>query len=130
VTRASSRRSSPATSGFDPSTPPGLTLPREEDLPRDGGEIERSGIFGRLLIERVGWEQTYTTKEYLGSLMTYSGHRALQRDARESLLDCISGLIDGKFGGRITKRYLFELAMAPRIASTGPGRASLEAPVE
>ena len=49
-------------------------------------------------------------------LMTYSGHRALERDAREDLLDCISGLIDSRFGGMVTKRYLFELAMASRVA--------------
>lgn len=111
---------------FDPSTPPGLRLPREEDVPQGGEEIKRSGMFGRLLIERVGWEEMYTTQEYLRSLMTYSGHRALKRDAREGLFECISGLIDSRFRGRITKRYMFELAMASRAPSPAHGRSPME----
>jgi SAM-dependent methyltransferase len=55
---------------FDPSTPPGLRLPREAAVPPGDREIEGSGMFGRLLVERVGWEHTYTTQEYLRSVMT------------------------------------------------------------
>ncbi len=50
-------------------------------------------------------------------LLTYSGHRALDPAAQASLLDCIAGLIDSGYGGRITKRYLTELRVA---ATVGP----------
>jgi hypothetical protein len=45
-------------------------------------------------------------------LRTYSGHRALAPAARAALLGCIAELIDGRFGGQITKRYLTELRVA------------------
>ncbi|CAM5598960.1 Methyltransferase type 11 OS=Streptomyces antimycoticus OX=68175 GN=SSPO_097970 PE=4 SV=1 [Streptomyces antimycoticus] len=49
-------------------------------------------------------------------LRTYSGHRALPPQAREGLLECIAGLIDRRYGGRVTKRYLTEL----RVSRTVP----------
>jgi SAM-dependent methyltransferase len=106
---------------FDPATPPGVRLPSEDEIPLGGDEITRTGMFGRVLVKRVGWERAYTTREYVRLLMTYSGHRALKHRARHGLLECITRLIDSQFGGRITKRYLFELAMAPRIASSARG---------
>jgi hypothetical protein len=48
-------------------------------------------------------------------LLTYSGHRDLDPAAQASLLDCIAGLIDSGYGGRITKRYLTELRVAPDV---------------
>jgi hypothetical protein len=63
---------------------------------------------------RYEWELPYTTAGYLQVLLTYSGHRALDPAAKAGLLDCIANLIDGGYGGRITKRYLTEL----RVAST------------
>jgi hypothetical protein len=35
--------------------------------------------------------------------------------ARRGLLDCIARLIDERYGGRITKRYLTELRYARRV---------------
>lgn len=48
-------------------------------------------------------------------LRTYSGHRALPAPARDALLACLAGLIDGRHGGRIVKRYLTELRIARRL---------------
>ncbi|MDX3505167.1 hypothetical protein PV689_24895 [Streptomyces sp. ATCC51928] len=42
----------------------------------------------------------------------YSGHRALPDAARNGLLACVAGLIDGRYDGRVTKRYLIELAVS------------------
>lgn len=47
-------------------------------------------------------------------LLTYSGHRALRPDARTGLFDCITHLVNARFGGRVTKRYLTELRVARR----------------
>jgi SAM-dependent methyltransferase len=49
-------------------------------------------------------------------LLTYSGHRALDPPARAALLDCIAHLIDTAHGGRVTKRHLTELRVAPTLA--------------
>jgi len=48
----------------------------------------------------------------LDLLNTYSGHRALEPARRIPLLECIGKLIDGSYGGQITKRYLSELQVA------------------
>lgn len=97
---------------WDPTTEPGLRLPEAADVPFDAVELERSGRFGPAVFRRYEWDQPYTTAGYLDVLLTYSGHRALPDDARRGLLDCIAHLIDGRFGGRIAKRYLTELRVA------------------
>jgi hypothetical protein len=48
-------------------------------------------------------------------LLTYSGHRDMDPDTQTGLLDCIARLIDTRYGGRITKRYLTELRAAPTV---------------
>jgi SAM-dependent methyltransferase len=47
-------------------------------------------------------------------LLTYSNHRALPPAARNGLLTCIANLIDKTYNGRITKRYLTQVAIAHR----------------
>lgn len=49
----------------------------------DTDEIDASKLFERVEIRRVGWESSYTAEEYERLLMTYSGHRALERLDRE-----------------------------------------------
>lgn len=105
---------------FDPATPPGLRLPAAADVDTSdhADEVARSGRFGPVDFRRYEWDLTYTTAEYLAVLRTYSGHRALQPEVREGLLECIAGLIDRRYGGRVTKRYLTEL----RVSPTAPAR--------
>lgn len=85
------------------------------DLPLDSAELDRSGRFGPAAFRRYEWDRPYTTDTYLAVLRTYSGHRALAPAARHGLLDCIAHLIDSRYGGRITKRYLTELRAARRV---------------
>ncbi|MDO0909401.1 class I SAM-dependent methyltransferase [Streptomyces sp. DT2A-34] len=103
---------------FDPHTTPGLRLPAAADVDTSdhADEVARSGRFGPVIFRRYVWDLTYTTAEYLAVLRTYSGHRALSPQAREGLLECIAGLIDRRYGGRVTKRYLTEL----RVSRTAP----------
>jgi hypothetical protein len=83
-------------------------------------ELERgarpSGCFGPASFRRYQWDQPYSTDGYLDLLPTYSGHRALDRPARDRLLACIARLIEDAHGGTITKRYLTELRIAHRLA--------------
>ncbi|NEC24713.1 class I SAM-dependent methyltransferase [Streptomyces parvus] len=101
---------------FDPATPPGLRPPAagEVDNSDHAEEVARSGRFGRTVFRRYERDLTYTTAEYLDVLRTYSGHRALPDAARSGLLACVAGLIDGRHGGRVTKRYLIELGVSLR----------------
>ncbi|MFE6177145.1 class I SAM-dependent methyltransferase [Streptomyces sp. NPDC056464] len=101
---------------FDPATTPGLRPPASTDF--DGSdhaqEVARDGRFGPTVYRRYERDLTYSTADYLELLRTYSGHRALPNAARDGLLGCIAGLIDGRYGGRVTKRYLLELGVSPR----------------
>ncbi|NDZ77864.1 class I SAM-dependent methyltransferase [Streptomyces sp. SID10853] len=102
---------------FDPATPPGLRLPAAGDVDTSyyADEVARSGRFGPVTVRRYQWDLTYTAAEYLDVLRTYSSHRALSPAAREGLLRCIARLIEGRYGGRITKRYLAELRVSRTV---------------
>jgi SAM-dependent methyltransferase len=102
---------------WDPSTPPGLQLSHSSEIPQDGAELDESGLFERAVFHRYEWTETYSAAAYRDLLLTYSGHRALESTQREHLLDCITHLIEGRHGGRITKRYLTELRLAHRRAA-------------
>ncbi|MFJ7086389.1 class I SAM-dependent methyltransferase [Streptomyces griseus] len=101
---------------FDPATQPGTRPPEADDVDNSdhAEEVARSGRFGETVFRRYAWDLTYTTAEYLDVLRTYSGHRALPEAARNGLLACVAGLIDGRYDGRVTKRYLIELAVSLR----------------
>lgn len=102
---------------FDPATPPGIRPPAagEVDHSDHAEEVAGSGRFSGTVFRRHVWELTYTTAEYLDLLRTYSGHRALPEAARSGLLACVSALIDGRYGGRVTKRCLLELGVSYRL---------------
>ncbi|MFJ8822361.1 class I SAM-dependent methyltransferase [Streptomyces sp. NPDC102467] len=97
---------------FDPTTPPGITLQPASHVPKDEAELTASGRFEPAVFRRYEWDATYTTRQYLDLLSTYSGHRDLDPAARAGLYDSLAGLVDGRHGGRITKRYMTELRLA------------------
>jgi SAM-dependent methyltransferase len=96
---------------FDPATPPDLRLTAAADVPFEFDPSER---FGPVQFGRYEWELTYTALEYLDLLSTYSGHRAMPAASREGLYDCIAHMIEHDHGGRVTKRFMTQLAIAPR----------------
>jgi SAM-dependent methyltransferase len=101
---------------WDPATPPeGFTLPAASTIPSASDELDRSSRFGPADFRRYEWDQSYTTAGYRELLLTYSGHRDMAPAAQTGLLECITRLIDTRYGGRITKRYLTELRAAPTI---------------
>jgi hypothetical protein len=97
---------------WDPDTPPGLRLPAAAAVPASSRELDRSGRFGPVTFRRHEWELEYISAGYVDVLRTYSGHRALEAVAQANLLACIAELIDTRFGGQISKRYLTELQTA------------------
>lgn len=100
---------------WDPTTPPNLRLPPAADLSYPSEELVSSGRFGPSTFRRYEREIEYTTAEYRALLSTFSGHIALDVEARAGLLDCITELIDTRYGGRISKRDLIELRVAVRL---------------
>jgi SAM-dependent methyltransferase len=100
---------------WDSSTPAGLRLLTAADIPPDSEELDRSGQFGPATFRRYEWEQAYSTAAYCDLLLTYSGHRILPIEARRGLLDGIAHLIDSRYGGDVTKRYMTELRLAYRL---------------
>jgi len=99
---------------WDPATPPGLRLPGADEISFDSQELRGSGQFGSATFRRYESELAYSTAQYLETLLTYSGHRALAPEARRGLLACIAELIEPRYGGHIRKRYLSELRAAYR----------------
>ena len=99
---------------WDPTTPPGLRLPRPAAVPQDSAELDASGLFEPARFRRYEWDVAYRTDEYVDLLQTYSGHLAMPQAARDGLLGDIARLIDRGYGGRIVKRYLTELRIARR----------------
>ncbi len=95
-----------------PGTPPGLRLGRAEGLPVGAPEIDASGLFEAVRSRRYVWLREFTTHTYLDELGTYSSHLALDEKHRSALLSCIAALIDGRYGGRITKAYVTDLDVA------------------
>lgn len=100
---------------WDPATPPGLRLQDESEIATDTAELERDGRFTNVVATRYLQDITYSADGYIDVLLTYSGHRALDEARREGLLACIRGLIENRYGGTVTKRYLHELVLATRI---------------
>jgi len=97
---------------WDPATPAGLRLQPSAEIPFEHDELDQSDRFNAPTFRRYEWDQTYSTASYLEVLQTYSGHRALPPELRHGLLTCIADLIDTRYQGAITKRYLTELRVA------------------
>ncbi|HXK34593.1 MAG TPA: class I SAM-dependent methyltransferase [Dehalococcoidia bacterium] len=98
-----------------PGTPPGLRPRPADEISPDVPEITNSGLFGEPRHRRYTWLRDFTMRTYIGELNTYSNHIALSEEDRRALLECVARLIDGDFGGRVTKAYLTDLLVAPRL---------------
>jgi SAM-dependent methyltransferase len=97
---------------WDPDTSPGSRLLAAADIRSDREELEASGRFGRTTFRRYERELTYSSQQYRDLLLTYSGHRAMEPNAQQELLSCIVRVIDERYGGKVAKRYMNELAVA------------------
>lgn len=96
---------------FEPGWRP-RPMPTADDVPYDdlGAGRYRAPVF-----RRYEWNAGYRTADYIDLLRTYSPTLSLPPPAAAGLLRGIGQLIDGRYGGRITKRYLTELRVAGRI---------------
>jgi SAM-dependent methyltransferase len=99
---------------WDPATPPGLRLESADETATDIGGLTVGACYEDVSVHRCTQEIRYTADAYLDVLLTYSGHLALDEPSRRGLLGCIRQLIDTRYGGSVTKRYLHELITARR----------------
>ncbi|MCO1658027.1 class I SAM-dependent methyltransferase [Pseudonocardia humida] len=99
---------------WDPTTPPGPRLPTAAEVPTARPELDDSPRLGPVHLRRRQWDAEYTTERYLALLLTCSGHLALPAADRRGLRGCLGALIAGRYGGRITQRYLTDLRVAHR----------------
>jgi SAM-dependent methyltransferase len=76
-------------------------------------EIDQSGCFGPVTVERFPWRQAYQTREYIGLLNTYSDHLRLSEETRRSLFKAIAAAIDAQ-GGSIQRDYVAVLFIAQK----------------
>jgi len=101
---------------FDPATEPGFRTPTADEVPPAYPELDDVASFGSVRRRRHTWEVDYSAERFRALLSTYSNHLDLPVERREGLLDCLAGLIDERFGGTVTKRYLAELVVALRAS--------------
>jgi SAM-dependent methyltransferase len=99
---------------FVPETPPDLRLTPPEQEPLEAPEIDASGLFEPAVLRRYVWLRHFTTQTYIDELNTYANHIALPRTDRDGLLHCIAAILDDRYGGRVTKAYMTDLAVARR----------------
>ena len=88
--------------------------PRPGEVGDLSGEIAASGLFVPVGGRRYVWDVTYTAKQLVNLLDTYSDHRALPDDTRRQLFDRIQRRIEARPGGRVRKAYLATLDVARR----------------
>ncbi len=91
-------------------TQPGFRLTPAKSV-ADDFDVTPGGFFDPVGTGRSVREIPYHTEEYLDLLLTYSDHLATPEEQRNGLLGCVRSLIDDHYDGRVTKAYLFQLAV-------------------
>ena len=89
--------------------------PRSSDVREVADEVDDSPWFEPAERETFTQDLVYSADAYIDVLGTYSDHLALPAADRERLFTCLSALIDDRYDGSITKRYLYRLRLARRI---------------
>lgn len=97
-----------------PGTPVGLRSDPPENVALESSIADASGLFEPAEHRRHLWLRDFTTQTYIDELNTYSAKLALSEENRDTLLSCIRAMIDGRYGGRITKAYLTDLHVVRR----------------
>jgi SAM-dependent methyltransferase len=97
----------------DPQDVPSLQV----NIDRTAAMINATGLFEPVLVKTYPWTATYTTAEYLRLLNTYSPNRQMSEEKRTQLFQGIADLMEGSYGGVVTKPYLAVLYLAKKRSS-------------
>jgi len=76
-------------------------------------EINRTGLFGKVIVRYYPWSVEYDAGTYIKLLNTYSDHRLLPEEVRSALFAAITDLIE-RHGRTFTKRYVAALHLAKK----------------
>jgi SAM-dependent methyltransferase len=87
---------------------------RPEEAPDESANIEDSGLFEDISVNRYVWSTEYTADEYIDLLNTYSTHRTMEPSRRDILYAEIRLRINTRPERRIRKHYLNILNVARR----------------
>ncbi|HNW45514.1 MAG TPA: class I SAM-dependent methyltransferase, partial [Elusimicrobiales bacterium] len=74
--------------------------------PEEGVEL-----FEPPVLSSYPWEKTFRAREYTAHIGTFSDHAVLPEDVRRQLYAELETLIDGKYGGTVTKHFVAQLAV-------------------
>ena len=88
--------------------------PAPEEVRDESEDIEDSGYFEDVRVERYLRAQEYTADEYVALMSTASDHRIMKPEKREWLFAEMRRLIDARAGGRIHRHLLTILHVARR----------------
>ncbi len=84
----------------------------EMEMQKTVETIQNTGLFAAVTTRTYPWSQTYSTRDYLRLLNTYSGHLRLEEGRRRALYQAIANLIDQRFAGKVERPYLSVLYVA------------------
>ena len=76
-------------------------------------DIQECGLFQNLTTREFPWKQSYTARQYLDLLDTYSDHRLLPDAEKHALYEQIAQAINAQ-GGSIVKSYMAVLYLAQK----------------
>jgi len=77
-------------------------------------------LFDKPVLKFYDWEKQFSAEDYVSHLATFSDHISLPEAQREELFREIRALINGKYNGRVGKRYRSELVLYTK-RSQDPG---------
>jgi SAM-dependent methyltransferase len=89
--------------------------PLPEEIPDAREDIERSGYFDDVRVERFLGAEEFTADEYVELMSTASDHRLMEPAKREHLFGEMRRLIAERPGGRVRKHILTILHVARKI---------------
>lgn len=87
----------------------------DEEIEEQSRYMQSTGLFSSVEVRTYPWTKTYTTREYIQLLNTYSDHRALPEERRRGLYQAIADLIDSHYEGKVERPYLTELFLGKTL---------------
>jgi SAM-dependent methyltransferase len=94
--------------------PPGARFLEPDEMPDNSQELEASGRFDVLHVERFDWERRYDADTYIDLLNTFSGHIDMEQWQRDQLYGEIRRRLAERNDGVLRRHWGGALTMARR----------------
>ena len=85
--------------------PPGARFLEPHEMPDNSDELEASGRFEVVHVERFDWEVLYDAESYIDLLSTFSGHIAMQQWQRDRLFTEVRGRLARRPDGVLRRHW-------------------------